>query len=59
MNVSAEARPPVPPFTRWTALDTIRTAKDAWNSRHPARMDRAPPITQASVTWASMAASTR
>lgn len=36
MNASAEARPPVPPFTRWTAIDKIRKAEDAWNSRNPA-----------------------
>lgn len=29
-------RPPVPPFTRDTALIKVRAAEDAWNSRDPA-----------------------
>jgi nuclear transport factor 2 (NTF2) superfamily protein len=28
-----EARPPLPPFTRETAIQKIRLAEDAWNSR--------------------------
>jgi nuclear transport factor 2 (NTF2) superfamily protein len=31
-------RPPFPPFTRETALQKIRAAEDAWNSRDPARV---------------------
>lgn len=31
-------RPPVPPFTRETALEKIRLAEDGWNSRDPARV---------------------
>ncbi|MFA6608228.1 MAG: DUF1348 family protein, partial [Sphingomonas sp.] len=30
-------RPPLPPFTRETALLKVRAAEDAWNSRDPAR----------------------
>ena len=32
------ARPPLPPFTRETALIKVRAAEDAWNSRDPARV---------------------
>lgn len=36
---SAEiARPPLPPFTRDTAVIKTRLAEDAWNSRDPARI---------------------
>ena len=31
-------RPPLPPFTRETALRKVRAAEDAWNSRDPARV---------------------
>jgi uncharacterized protein len=31
-------RPPVPPFTRDTAIEKIRRAEDAWNSRDPERV---------------------
>jgi nuclear transport factor 2 (NTF2) superfamily protein len=30
-------RPPRPPFTRETAIQKIRAAEDAWNSRDPDR----------------------
>jgi len=29
------ARPPLPPFTRDTAMEKVRLAEDAWNSRDP------------------------
>ncbi|MEO8132041.1 MAG: nuclear transport factor 2 family protein [Bryobacteraceae bacterium] len=29
------ARPPVPPFTRETAIQKVRLAEDGWNSRDP------------------------
>ena len=29
------ARPPLPPFTRETAIQKVRFAEDAWNSRDP------------------------
>jgi len=32
------ARPPVPPFTRETAIQKIRLAEDSWNSRDPERV---------------------
>ena len=34
----SEARPPFPPFTRETAIQKVRLAEDAWNSRDPARV---------------------
>ena len=37
MNTSSDSRPPVPPFTRETALQKVRMAEDAWNSRDPER----------------------
>lgn len=33
-----ESRPPLPPFTRDTALTKVRNAEDAWNSRDPQRV---------------------
>lgn len=32
------ARPPVPPFTRETAIQKVRLIEDAWNSREPEKM---------------------
>ncbi len=32
------SRPPVPPFTHETAVQKVRLAEDAWNSRDPARV---------------------
>lgn len=32
------ARPPLPPFTRDTAVEKVRLAEDAWNSRDPAKV---------------------
>jgi nuclear transport factor 2 (NTF2) superfamily protein len=29
------SRPPLPPFTRETAIQKVRLAEDAWNSRNP------------------------
>mmetsp|Transcript_25985 Transcript_25985/g.63159 ORF Transcript_25985/g.63159 Transcript_25985/m.63159 type:complete len:141 (+) Transcript_25985:93-515(+) len=34
-------RPPVPPFTRETALAKVQAAEDAWNSRDPKRVSMA------------------
>lgn len=38
MSVSAETRPPFPPFTRETAAHKVRLAEDGWNSRDPQRV---------------------
>ena len=37
MNASAD-RPPFPPFTRETALQKVRMAENAWNTREPERV---------------------
>ena len=34
-------RPPVPPFTRETAVQKVRATEDAWNTRDPARLPAA------------------
>ena len=34
----AESRPPLPPFTRETAIQKVRLAEDAWNTRDPRRV---------------------
>ena len=36
-----EAKPPLPPFTLETAVQKVRIAQDAWNSRDPARVIQA------------------
>lgn len=33
-----ESRPPVPPFSRETAIQKVRAAEDAWNTRDPERV---------------------
>lgn len=33
-----ENRPPLPPFTRETAIQKVRLAEDAWNTRDPERV---------------------
>jgi nuclear transport factor 2 (NTF2) superfamily protein len=33
-----ESRPPLPPFTRETAIQKVRGAEDAWNTRDPKRV---------------------
>lgn len=34
----SETRPPLPPFTRETAVQKVRMAEDAWNTRDPERI---------------------
>src|SRR5260370_21162095 len=34
-------RPPVPPFTRETAIQKVRLAEDGWNSRDPEKVSLA------------------
>ena len=38
MSAEVEVRPPVPPFTRDTAIQKVRMAEDGWNSRDPQRV---------------------
>lgn len=40
-NSSQQARPPLPPFTRETAMQKVRAAEDAWNTREPERVSLA------------------
>jgi nuclear transport factor 2 (NTF2) superfamily protein len=37
-DTKSAARPPLPPFTRETAIQKVRLAEDAWNSREPERV---------------------
>ncbi|MER2268776.1 nuclear transport factor 2 family protein [Methylobacterium oxalidis] len=37
----SETRPPLPPFTRGTAIRKVRAAEDAWNGRDPERVSLA------------------
>jgi uncharacterized protein len=38
MSTNNEQRPPLPPFTRETAIKKVRLAEDAWNTREPGRV---------------------
>jgi nuclear transport factor 2 (NTF2) superfamily protein len=38
MAAEQNTRPPLPPFTRETAVQKIRLAEDGWNSRDPERV---------------------
>lgn len=38
MTAAEEPRPPFPPFTLEAAIQKVRLAEDAWNSRDPARV---------------------
>ena len=38
MTTEPTVRPPLPPFTRDTAIQKIRMAEDGWNSRDPERV---------------------
>ncbi len=39
--MSAEQRPPLPPFTEETAKLKVQAAEDAWNTRDPERVSKA------------------
>jgi len=41
MSALENPRPPLPPFTRETALQKVRMAEDAWNARDPQRVSLA------------------
>ena len=38
MSANPNVRPPLPPFTRETAIQKVRGAEDGWNSRDPAKV---------------------
>jgi hypothetical protein len=40
-DAMSEGRPPVPPFTRESAVQKVQAAEDAWNSRDPQRVSLA------------------
>jgi uncharacterized protein len=40
-NEPEAARPPLPPFTRESAIVKVRLAEDAWNTRDPERVSKA------------------
>src|SRR5882672_1321331 len=37
-TATTPARPPFPPFTRDSAMQKVRLAEDAWNTRDPAKV---------------------
>src|ERR1700675_4565182 len=37
-TATTPARPPFPPFTRDSAIQKVRLAEDAWNTRDPAKV---------------------
>lgn len=41
MTTAIEPRPPLPPFTRDSAIQKVRLAEDGWNSRDPLRVSLA------------------
>ena len=41
MTTNLNERPPLPPFTRETAVQKVRLAEDAWNTRDPERVSLA------------------
>jgi uncharacterized protein len=41
MAPTNETRPPLPPFTRETAIQKVRIAEDGWNSRDPVKVSLA------------------
>ncbi len=40
MTTSNETRPPIPPFSKETAIQKVRMAEDGWNSRDPERVSK-------------------
>ena len=41
MQVQNSSRPPLPPFTRESAIEKVQLAEDGWNSREPATVSLA------------------
>ena len=41
MSSTTETRPPLPPFTRESAIQKVRLAEDGWNSRDPEKVSLA------------------
>ena len=38
MSSTTEVRPPLPPFTRESAIEKVRLAEDGWNTRDAAKV---------------------
>nr|WP_294865346.1 nuclear transport factor 2 family protein [uncultured Pseudogulbenkiania sp.] len=41
MSTNTELRPPLPPFTRESAIEKVRLAEDGWNTRNAAKVSLA------------------
>lgn len=41
MSINEKIRPPLPPFTTDTAIEKVRMAEDAWNTRDPHKVAKA------------------
>ena len=41
MSTNTEIRPPLPPFTRESAVEKVRLAEDGWNTRDAAKVSLA------------------
>ncbi len=41
MSSNVATRPPLPPFTRESAIEKVRLAEDGWNSRNPEKVAQA------------------
>ena len=52
MTTNPNNRPPLPPFTRETAIQKVRMAEDGWNTRDPERVSLAYTIDS---TWRNRA----
>ena len=52
MSSNPDVRPPLPPFTRDTAMQKVRLAEDGWNSRDPERVS---PVYTAGSQWRNRA----
>src|SRR5262245_62884554 len=37
-TITMESRPPLPPFTRESAIQKVRLAEDGWNTRDPGKV---------------------
>ena len=52
LETAMETKPPIPPFTTDTAIQKVRMAEDAWNTRDP---DRVVQVYTADTIWRNRA----
>lgn len=52
-------KPPLPPFTRESAIEKVRLAEDAWNSRDPERVSQVYSSIPTGVTARSLSTGAR